>query len=50
MTVVASLEIALTCLLADELFAIYYVFIAIYAAYVFGDRGRSWPTSASPVS
>ena len=38
MTVVASLEIALTCLLADDLFAIYYVFIAIYAAYVFGDR------------
>ena len=38
MVIVATLEIALTCLLADDLFAIYYVFIAIYAAYVFQDR------------
>jgi diguanylate cyclase (GGDEF)-like protein len=38
MTVVATLEIALTAWLADEIFAIYYVFIAIYAAYVFRDR------------
>ena len=38
MVIVATVEIALTCLLADELFAIYYVFIAIYAAYVFDDR------------
>lgn len=38
MVAVATLEIALTCLLADDLFAIYYVFIAIYAAYVFADR------------
>ena len=38
MTTVATVEIALTCWLADPLFAIYYVFIAIYAAYVFQDR------------
>ncbi len=38
MVPVATLEIALTCLLADDLFAIYYVFIGIYVAYVFADR------------
>ena len=38
MTVAATLEIALTAWLADEIFAIYYVFIAIYAAYAFRDR------------
>jgi diguanylate cyclase (GGDEF)-like protein len=38
MVTVATLEIALTAWLADDIFAIYYVFIAIYAAYVFCDR------------
>jgi diguanylate cyclase (GGDEF)-like protein len=38
MTVIATLEIAITCWLADEVFAIYYSFIAIYAAYIFADR------------
>ncbi|MBA2545815.1 MAG: GGDEF domain-containing protein [Solirubrobacterales bacterium] len=38
MMVIATVEIALTCWLADDIFAIYYVFIAIYAAYVFQDR------------
>jgi diguanylate cyclase (GGDEF)-like protein len=38
MTVVASLEIAITVGLADETFAIYYTFVAIFAAYVFRSR------------
>jgi diguanylate cyclase (GGDEF)-like protein len=37
-TVVATLEIALTVWLADPVFAIYYTFIALYAAYVFDGR------------
>lgn len=36
--VVATLEVALTVALADHVFGIYYVFVAIYAAYVFQDR------------
>ncbi len=36
--VVATLEVALTVALADRVFGIYYVFVAIYAAYVFQDR------------
>jgi diguanylate cyclase (GGDEF)-like protein len=36
--VIASLEIALTVGLADEGFATYYTFIAIFVAYVFRDR------------
>jgi diguanylate cyclase (GGDEF)-like protein len=38
MAVVATVEIAITVWLADDIFAIYYVFIAIYAAYVFRER------------
>jgi diguanylate cyclase (GGDEF)-like protein len=39
MAVVATLEVALTVWLTDDrIFAIYYVFIAVYAAYVFHDR------------
>jgi diguanylate cyclase (GGDEF)-like protein len=38
MTAVATLEIALTVWLADEVFAIYYILIAFYAAYVFRSR------------
>ncbi len=38
MTVIATLEIAITVWLADETFAIYYTFIAIFAAYVFRSR------------
>ena len=38
MTVVATLEIALTVWLADDVFAIYYILIAFYAAYVFRSR------------
>ena len=38
MTVVATLEIALTVWLADDVFAIYYILIAFYAAYVFHSR------------
>jgi diguanylate cyclase (GGDEF)-like protein len=38
MTVVATIEIAITVWLADETFAIYYMFVAIYAAYVFRSR------------
>ena len=38
MTVIATLEVALTVELADQIFAIYFVFIAIYAAYVFDRR------------
>ena len=37
-TVVATLEIALTVAFADSVFAIYYTFVAIYAAYVFSER------------
>jgi diguanylate cyclase (GGDEF)-like protein len=36
--VAATLEIALTVGLADRVFAIYYTFVAIYAAYVFRSR------------
>ena len=36
--VVATIEITLTAALADHLFATYYVFVAICAAYVFTDR------------
>jgi len=36
--VVATLEIALTAALADQIFASYYTFIAIFAAYVFTRR------------
>lgn len=38
MTAVATLEIALTVWLADDVFAIYYILIAFYAAYVFRSR------------
>jgi diguanylate cyclase (GGDEF)-like protein len=38
MAVVATLEIALTVWGADEIFAVYYVLVAIFAAYVFHDR------------
>ncbi|MGZ5347636.1 MAG: GGDEF domain-containing protein [Solirubrobacterales bacterium] len=38
MTVIATLEVAITVWLADETFAIYYTFIAIFAAYVFRSR------------
>lgn len=36
--VVATLEIALTVALADEVFRVYYVFVAIFVAYIFSDR------------
>ncbi len=36
--VVATLEVALTAALADQIFAIYFTFIAIFAAYVFESR------------
>jgi len=36
--VVAALEVALTAALADQIFATYYTFIAIFAAYVFTKR------------
>lgn len=36
--IAATLEIALTVALADELFAFYYVFVAIFVAYVFDER------------
>ena len=38
MVVVATLEIALTVWLAGEVFAIFYILIAFYAAYIFRDR------------
>jgi diguanylate cyclase (GGDEF)-like protein len=38
MTIMATLEIALTVWLADDTFAIYYTFVAIYAGYVFRSR------------
>src|SRR5262245_43534671 len=38
MVVVATLEIALTVWLAGDVFAIFYILIAFYAAYVFTDR------------
>jgi diguanylate cyclase (GGDEF)-like protein len=38
--VVAALEIALTAALADQIFATYYTFIAIFAAYVFTKRAE----------
>lgn len=38
MTAIATLEIALTVWLADEVFAIFYILIAFYAAYVFKTR------------
>ena len=38
MVVVATLEIALTVWLAGEVFAIFYILIAFYAAYIFDDR------------
>jgi diguanylate cyclase (GGDEF)-like protein len=36
--VIAALEIAVTVALADEIFATYYTFVAIFAAYVFTSR------------
>jgi diguanylate cyclase (GGDEF)-like protein len=36
--VVATLEIALTVAVADEVFRVYYVFVAIFVAYIFSDR------------
>lgn len=36
--IVATLEVALTVALADQLFSTYYTFIAIFAAYVFHSR------------
>jgi diguanylate cyclase (GGDEF)-like protein len=38
MTVIATLEIALTVWLASGIFAVYYILIAFYAAYVFRSR------------
>ena len=38
--VVATLEIALTAALADQIFATYYTFVAIFAAYVFKRRSE----------
>lgn len=38
MAAVASLEIALTVYFAGEVFSIYYILVAFYAAYVFSDR------------
>ena len=38
MAAIATIEIAITVWLADEVFAIFYVFIAVYAAFVFRDR------------
>jgi diguanylate cyclase (GGDEF)-like protein len=37
-TTIATLEVAITVWLANEMFAIYYVFVAIYSAYMFQDR------------
>lgn len=37
-SVVAALEVALTVALADRVFSIYFIFIAIFAAYVFVSR------------
>ncbi len=36
--VVATLEIALTVAVTEEVFAVYYVFVAIFVAYIFSDR------------
>lgn len=36
--VVATLEIAFTVAAADEVFRVYYVFVAIFVAYIFSDR------------
>ncbi len=36
--VVATLEVALTVALADNVFAVYYVLVAIFVAYIFSDR------------
>ena len=36
--VIAGLEVALTVALADDVFAIYFTFVAIFAAYVFENR------------
>ena len=36
--VIATLEVALTVALASDVFAVYYVFVAIFVAYVFEDR------------
>src|SRR5262245_57681183 len=38
MTAVATFEIALTVYFAGDVFAIYYILVAFYAAYVFEDR------------
>lgn len=38
MTAIATVEIAITVWLADDVFAIYYILIAFYAAYVFRSR------------
>jgi diguanylate cyclase (GGDEF)-like protein len=38
MTAVATLEIALTVWVAGEVFAIYYILVCFFAAYVFSDR------------
>jgi diguanylate cyclase (GGDEF)-like protein len=38
MTAIATLEIALTVWLASDIFAIYYILVAFYAAYVFQSR------------
>ena len=38
MAVVATIEVALTVALADDVFAIYYVFVAVFSAYVFESR------------
>ena len=38
MTSIATLEIALTVWLADDVFAIYYILVCFFAAYVFSDR------------
>jgi len=38
MTTIATIEIAITVWLADDVFAIYYILIAFYAAYVFQSR------------
>jgi hypothetical protein len=36
--VVATVEIALTVAVAEEVFRVYYVFVAIFVAYIFSDR------------
>ena len=38
MLVIATIEVALTVAFADRLFAAYYTFVAIFAAYVFSNR------------